>query len=238
MDLCKQIKPLAQATRHILEGRGELSIVRRGMGDKAELVIWEPNSGEALGLEEVLPTTGAATMGERMTEFFVRRRLMALTLKAGIKDKELVGVLDLLSGAEAEVADLREQFLTLSLDYVSALFEEDRLGVERTLPWHVELCISRVARDLRALPIFRGADDETIRRMRVQLVADVVRPLQDPDLLAIMLENSDLIAEVLDKSDDTDAWFDPAEVICEALAQPVAVKVAGTVLDRLEERQG
>ena len=235
-EVLKQVHPLGEATRHILEGRGELSIVRRGMGDKAELVIWEPTTGEAVGLDELLPVSSATVMGERMTEFFVRRRLMALTLKAGIQDKELIGVLDLLSGAEADVKDLREQFLKLSLDYVSALFEEDRLGIERTLPWHVELCISRVARDLRALPIFRGADDETIRKMRVQLVADVVRPLQDPELLTIMLQNSDLIADVVEKSEDDGAWFDPAEVICEALAQPVAVKVAGCLLDRLEDQ--
>ena len=231
-EVMRQVQPLVDATTQVLESRGELTIVRRGGGTKAELVVWEPTSGRTFTLDELLPSTGAASMGARMTEFFVRRRLMALTLKEGIKNTELVGVLDLLSGAEGEVTELRDQFMELGLDYVSALFEQDRLGVDRTLPWHVELCISRVARDLRALPIFKGADSATIRQLRIQLVADVVRPLRDPHLVSVMLENCDLISDVASENEDA---FDPAEVICEALGSEVAVGVAGYVLDQLED---
>lgn len=67
-------------------------------------------------------------------------------------------------------------------------------GKDRQLPWRVSMALSRLRRDLHNLPLYKGAAPEEIRRTKLQVINDVIRPIRTPELLKDFLVNCDLVA--------------------------------------------
>lgn len=216
-----------------LAGRGEVSFARLDLPNGIVDLQVITGVGELLDLKRVLPQGVASSHGPRLAEVFVRRHLVTVTIKEGIDPNEMADCVELLCGPELPVEQLRNQFLSRGLRHVSVLFASDLLGRERRLPWQVDLCIARLARDLRALPMLRGLDTAGLRRVRTQLIGDVLRMLRGADEVRLLLSNADLIAsstrhvpELMD--------LDLASAIVYAIPQHVAVKLASMLLGELE----
>ncbi|MBI2389536.1 MAG: protein kinase [Deltaproteobacteria bacterium] len=216
-----------------LAGRGELSFARIDLPTGAIDLQVLTGLGELLDLKRVLPPSIASSHGPRLAEAFARKHLVTLTIKEGIDAGDMADMVELLCGPEIPVEQLKSQFLACGMRHVSALFTGDLLGRERRLPWQVDLCISRLARDLRALPLLRGLDFAGLRRLRTQLIGDVLRMLRGADQVRLLLANADLIAastrHVAELAD-----LDLATAIIDALPQPLCVRLASLVLDELE----
>ena len=56
------------------------------------------------------------------------------------------------------------------------------------------MAIQRLAKDLKVLPMFRGESDDGIRRMKLQIVQDILRPLRQPEFLRDLVVNCHVIA--------------------------------------------
>lgn len=65
---------------------------------------------------------------------------------------------------------------------------------DRELPWQVETALSRLRQDLQTLPLYSRATPEEIRRIKLQVINDVIRPIRTPELLKDFLINCDLVA--------------------------------------------
>ncbi len=223
-ELARSLVRLWQATRTPLAGRGEITIAQRD----AELVV-QTGAGEALELRRVVPGGVAEGYGARLADLFVRRHVVSFTLREGVIEADLADATEMLSGPDVSPDALRLDFLSRGLPGVSILFTEEMLGKSRKLPWHVDLCVSRLARDLRAIPLFRGVTEEAMRALRVQLVADVVRSLERPEDIRMLLENTDLVATSVAHIPELDA-LDLKSVIVTALRKPLAVASARHLL--------
>jgi serine/threonine-protein kinase len=185
------LERLAERMDATLKHRGELSLARRDVGQRIEFSVLT-GIGEVHDLRKLIP--GIADMYEpRLGEVFQRRNVVSLTLVDGITPDELGHVIELLSGPEISKKELRAQLDRLQLSHTKALLAEDLLGQGRKLAWQVDLCISRLARDLRSLPLLRDVDDEKLRLLRVQLISDVVRALSRPEHVQSLLVNTDLV---------------------------------------------
>ena len=77
---------------------------------------------------------------------------------------------------------------------VSLVLLDDLIVLERSLPWRVEMAIQRLAKDLKVLPLFRGESDDSITRMKLQIIRDILRPLRQPEFLKDFVVNCCLIA--------------------------------------------
>jgi serine/threonine protein kinase len=216
-----------------LEGRGEISLARLDLPTGGVDLQVITGIGELLDLKKVLPQGVASAHGPRLAEVFVRRHLITVTLKEGIDADEMADCVELLCGPDVPVEQLRNQFLSRGLRHVSVLFASDLLGRERRLPWQVDLCIARLARDLRALPLLRGLDTAGLRRVRTQLIGDVLRMLRVADQVRLLLSNVDLISSSTRHVPEL-ADLDIAEAIVSAIPQPLAVKLASMVLSDLD----
>jgi len=216
-----------------LAGRGEITFARLDLPTGSVDLQILTGIGELHELRRVLPQGVASSHGPRLAEVFVRRHVVAITLKEGIDADEMADCVELLCGPELPVDTLRQQFLARGLCNVSLLFAPDLLGRDRRLPWQVDLCISRLARDLRALPLLRGVDTAGLSRLRTQLIGDVLRVLRGADQVRLLLANADLIAastrHVAELAD-----LDVASAIVNALPQHLAVRLASIVLSELE----
>src|SRR3990167_6681611 len=65
---------------------------------------------------------------------------------------------------------------------------------ERKLPWQGETALSRLRQDLQTLPLYSRASPEEIRRIKLQVIDDVIRPIRTPEPLKDFLINCDLVA--------------------------------------------
>ncbi len=226
-EFARSLLRLSHATRAPLAGRGEITIAQRDARD-AELVV-QTGAGEVLDLRRVVPGGVAEGYGPRLADVFARRHVVSFTLREGVCEADLADATEMLSGPEVSADALRLDFLSRGLPGVSILFAEEMLGKSRKLPWHVDLCISRLARDLRALPLLRGVTEETMRSLRVQLVADVVRSLERPEDIRLLLENTDLVATSVAHIPELES-LDLRSVIVTALRRSLAVSAARHLL--------
>jgi hypothetical protein len=78
---------------------------------------------------------------------------------------------------------------------ISTVFMDDIIVLEKNLPWRVEMAIQRLAKDLKVLPMFRGESDEAIKRMKLQIIQDILRPLKHPEFLKDLIINCYVIAQ-------------------------------------------
>ena len=223
---------LAAATDVVLEHRGELSFARRDVGETIVFTVITA-AGEVKELKKLLPASVYELYADKLGEVFVRRGLVSLAVADGIEEDELSDLAELLSGPEIPAEELRQRYLARRFQSVSILFVADLLGRKRRLPWQVDLCLSRLTRDLRALPIVRGMSSEEQTRLRIQLVGDVLRTLQKPEQVRVLLDNGDLVAAELSAQDDL-AEVDIVPVVVEALTPRAALAVARLVIDDVE----
>jgi serine/threonine protein kinase len=226
-EFARSLVRVVSASRPPLSGRGEITIAQRDVRD-SELQV-QTGTGELFDLRRLLAVGVADAYGPRLMEVFGRRHVVSLTLKEGVSEADLADATELLSGPEVSADKLRLDFLSRGLRGVSILFSEEMLGKGRRLPWHVDLCISRLARDLRALPLLRGVTEEAMRSLRVQLVADVVRSLERAEDIRLLLENTDLVATSVQHVPELDS-LDLRGVIVTVLRRPLAIATARVLL--------
>ena len=229
------LKRLAQAANVTLNHRGELSFARGGASAAPGLDFSVfTGVGELSELRKLLPGTLFSMYAEKFGEAFARRNIVAFTLEDGVDGDELGNAVELLSGPEVSADVLRKHFDTQSFTKVKLLFASDLLGRERRLPWQVDLCISRLARDLRRLPMLWGADVELLRGLRVQLIGDVVRALSRPSDVKLLLANADLVAHQVEHMPEF-LGLSVLEALIAALPRARCIQVAGLILTELEE---
>lgn len=220
---------LAASVDNILKNRGEISFARRDVGEEVFLTVMSA-AGEVKELNKLLSASVFELHAQKFGEVFLRRSVVSLALRDGVDEEELLDLVDLLSGPEIPADQLRERFLKRGFTCVSVLFASDLLGRRRRLPWQVDLCVSRLARDLEALPLIRGMDAEQRRILRTQVAGDVVRPLNKPDQLRALLDNADLISGAIGHLDEM-AAVDISQVIIDACSLRNATALARHLLE-------
>ncbi|MEZ4568246.1 MAG: hypothetical protein R2860_15240, partial [Desulfobacterales bacterium] len=89
--------------------------------------------------------------------------------------------------------------------------------LETDLPWRVEMAIHRLAKDLKVMPLFKNVDSDAIKKMKLQTVQDIIRPLKHPTYLNDFLVNCYIIAKYV-----TDM---PAEEIEEIVVDAFSIKL-------------
>ena len=63
------------------------------------------------------------------------------------------------------------------------------------LPWRVSIILRRLAKDLKVVPMFRSATAEKMKLIKKQIVEDIIRPLNNLDLLKDLIVNCDIIVD-------------------------------------------
>lgn len=188
---------LHQRFQKLFSGRHELTFILKEKGEVKDILI-----DGALPNTETLRSMMTQGMAEvyvpRLSKFFERKQLVSLTLKECMGSEEFSRFVDVMSepsfvtlDAEAKdlfVAHLRDH----GIRNISFLFTEDLVTPDRKLPWRAQLAISRLRKDLKVIPMLHHLDGEALHNLRLQVVRDVLRPITRPDLMAVILLNSDL----------------------------------------------
>ncbi len=185
--------------KSLFAGRHELTFLLEQMGETRNILVDGPLP-ETQSLD-VLMTQGMAEVYiPRLAKFFERKDLISLTLKESISEQEFSCFIDVMS--EPSLVTLDTAGKTLFVDKlreggitnISFVFNEDVITSARDLPWRAQLSISRLKKDLKVIPVFQDLDAEGSRALRKQVIQDVLRPINRPDLVSAILLNADSAA--------------------------------------------
>ncbi|MDD5224760.1 MAG: HEAT repeat domain-containing protein [bacterium] len=186
--------------KRLVEGLENLGFIRKETGEKKDILV-DGLLAEPVELSAIMPHSMAELFIPRFIDFYERRALLSYTIKKGIARDEFEAFLDLMSqppvasertGAEAD--RLNQELLAHRITNVSVIFAGDVVGADRHLPWRVELSLTRLSKDLKMIPLYRGMDQKFLARAKRQVFEDIIRPVRRPDFIKEILINSDLVA--------------------------------------------
>ncbi len=152
-------------------------------------------------LRHVMITGMAEMFTPKFLDFFNRWKLLSFSIRADSSQEEFDTFIELMSqppSADGPVVEANERLTKALVDNniinISAVFRHEMVGRERRLPWRVRMALTRLRRDLRVLPMYKKATRDQMRRIKLQIIDDTIRPIRTPVLLKDFLINYDLIA--------------------------------------------
>jgi hypothetical protein len=137
----------------------------------------------------------------KLSEYCDRKQLMSFAIKKKITGNHFNQFIDIMSDPKVDRDDFAQKgaYLTNSLiesgiTEISTVFYDDIINFEIDLPWRVQMAMQRLAKDLKIIPMFKGVSEESIRKIKIQTVQDIIRPLNHPKYFNDFLVNSYIIA--------------------------------------------
>ncbi len=184
---------------HLTGASGELTLILRGEGTAAAVSV-EGLSEQPLKLKDTMLKGMAETYNPRFVHFLARKELVSLSLSARMDEEEFSRFVDLI--AEPFLEEMREhatkdRFIACleqrGISNLSFVFNEDFITEHRNLPWRAALALSRLRKDITLIPIFRHLRRDQIAQVRREVLDDILRPLNVPELIYAFLMNLDLV---------------------------------------------
>ncbi len=227
--------------KRLIVDRENLSFIRKETGEKKDIFV-DGLLPEPVELSGLMPHSTAELFIPRFLDFYERRTLLSYTIKKSISQNEFESFLDLMSqppvasertGAEAD--RLTRSFLDLGIISVSVIFAGDVVGADRHLPWRVELALTRLSKDLKMLPLYKGMDPQLLSKAKRQVFEDIIRPVRRPDFIKEILINSDLVVSAAREFKEINIEAEIVNNIPENIMAPTAKEFV-TSLDQIRKR--
>lgn len=158
-----------------------------------------------VSLHEIMPAGVYQMIVPRFIEYFDRHDLVSLAFRRGLTLHEFERFITVWTRPGAHHRDrgtLSDELINEAVSHVSTV-SVGELGLDETeLPWQVRVCLARLRRDLRTVPLFSTLDVDALREVKRQIFADVVRPLRDVIQLRMLIEFAPRIEKQLASLDD------------------------------------
>ena len=176
--------------------------------DELTFLIREEATGKNILIEGVLPEIqdlnhlmieGMAEMYvPRFAKFLEQKDLISLTLKNAMTPTEFTNFVDVMS--EPSFVDTREKgdkekfsrtLQEKGIVNISYIYNEELVTV-RNIPWRAQIALTRLKKDFSMVPYFTDLDREGLRKVRRQIIQDLIRPLRNAEAIYHILANTDL----------------------------------------------
>ncbi len=194
-------KGLYDAFQRCLGESREIMITNQETREKTDILI-TGILDEPVNVRTLVGSGMAELFVPKLREYFKRKGLVSFAIKKDISLVHFERFVDIMSdpkadsGQNAKVGELLSKALAESgITQISTVFMDDLIVLELNLPWRVEMAIQRLAKDLKVLPMFRSESEETIRKMKLQIIQDILRPLKHPEFLKDLIINCYIIAQ-------------------------------------------
>jgi HEAT repeat protein len=178
--------------------KGELTfMVREDPGGRAILI--EGVLPEIENLNSVMLRGMAEMYTPKFATFLERKDLISLTLKDTMARTEFTNFVDLMG--EPIFVDTREKsdkerfsrtLTERGIFNISYIFTEEFLSIRRKVPWRSQIALTRLKKDFSMVPLYLGVDAQGMKKVRREVIHDVVRPIQNIETIYPILVNADL----------------------------------------------
>ena len=194
--------------------RGLYEALQNSLGDVDEIMITHQETGKKTDILIVgildEPVNVRTLVGEGMAELFVpklreyfkRKGLISFAIKKNIPLKDFEKFVDIMGDPKSDQGEsvkagelLSNTLAEHGITEISTVFMDDMIAIEQNLPWRVEMAIQRMAKDLKVLPMFEGKSEQAIANLKLQIIQDIIRPLNHPEFLKDLVINCYVIAQ-------------------------------------------
>jgi hypothetical protein len=184
--------------QHLFTGKGELTFMVRDDPEGKSILI-EGVLPEVHNLNSLMLRGMAEMYAPKFAKFLERKDLISLTLKNTMSRTEFTNFVDVMSEplfVDTQEKSDKERFSrTLrerGIFNISYIFSEELLAVKRKIPWRSQIALSRLMKDFKTIPLFFDLDEEGIKNLRRQIIQDIARHIQDPEVILPVLMNTDI----------------------------------------------
>jgi HEAT repeat protein len=215
--------------------------------DELTFLVREELEGKNILIEGVLPEVQdlnglmIAGMAEmyvpRFAKFLEQKDLISLTLKNAMTQTEFTSFVDVMSEpafVDTKETGTKEKFSqTLqerNIFNISYIYNEE-LVTARNIPWRSQIALTRLKKDFSLVPFFSDLDLGGLKKVRKQIIQDLVRPLRNAEAIYHILMNSDLAVTEEFKEAEID------EEVVEALADDLLMQVSQTLLKETSRQE-
>jgi HEAT repeat protein len=178
----------------------EITITSRETRERTDILITGVLD-EPVSVRTLVGAGMAELFVPKLRDAFTRKGIVSVSIRRAISPAHFDAFVRLMSDPRTDRSGtagagelLTRGLVDNGISEVSLVLLDDLIALERNLPWRVEMAIQRLAKDLKVLPMFRGESDEGIRRMKLQIVQDILRPLRQPEFLKDLVVNCHVIA--------------------------------------------
>lgn len=137
----------------------------------------------------------------KLSDYYDRKGLISFAIRKGINLDHFDRFIDIMSDPKVDrqetskVGDLLTNALVENgITEISTVFISDRIELGQDLPWRVEMAIQRLAKDFMVMPMFKNVSTDVLSKLKMQTIADILRPLRHPRLYSDFLVNCHVIA--------------------------------------------
>ncbi len=137
----------------------------------------------------------------KLSDYYDRKGLLSFVIRKEITPDHFDRFIDIVSDPKVDQHDaddagalLTEALVENGITEISTVFVSDRIELGLDLPWRVEMAIQRLAKDFKIMPMFKGVSSEFLKQLKMQTVADILRPLKHPRYYSEFLVNCHVIA--------------------------------------------
>ena len=199
--------------------RGLYDSFKDALGSSSEIMLTCHDSGEKTDIHisgildepvNIRKLTKADTSDlfvPKLKDYFERKSLNSFVIKKYITQAHFESFIDVMGEPIADSADssklgeyLTKALVDLDISEVSTVFRTDMVLPRGKLPWRVSIILRRLAKDMKTIPMFRLASADKIKLMKNQIIEDIIRPLNNADLLRDLIVNCDVIVSYLGHS--------------------------------------
>lgn len=225
------------------------SLIEQMIGDRHEFGYVLERSGETVdilvdGIGEERRKLGAILRPEiydtfvpKLIDYFEKYQLVTLAFRRGIRREEWETVLELMSSMQVPDAAKRlsAEFLARGVVNVSILTTADLVGKDYGIPWQIRVCLARMTRDLKTLPMLQKSGPDQVRTHRIHLITDAVRPFQSPQHLKVILVYCPTVQDQADKIQELEGRK-LEEIICEVIRPGRLAAAARGLFDDIKQK--
>ena len=208
--------------------------------DELTFFVREEPTGKNILIEGVLPEVqdlnslmieGMAEMYvPRFAKFLEQKDLISLTLKNAMTPAEFTSFVDIMSeptfvdttgkGDKERFSRVLQEKKIINISYI---YNEELVTV-RNIPWRAQIALTRLKKDFSMVPYFTNLDSEGLKKVRRQIIQDLVRPLRNAEAIYYILTNSDLAVTEEFKEAEID------QEILECLSDDILAQVSRALL--------
>lgn len=210
----KSKEGLHEKFRTLTKDSQEVTFIMRRDGGEPTVFI-EGLADNSVQLKDLMARGMADTYNPRFVGFLERKNLVSLSLSQKMDTREFSAFIDLMS--EPSMADMSDptarvtfadQLKARRIAHVSFVFNEDFITARENIPWRAALAISRLRKDIFSVPIYRNLSKEEAKQVRHETLSEILRPLQEPELVYAFIMNIDLAAmKTLSEEEAEDIFF-------------------------------